>query len=93
MKHASIEASTQNKPLIHRLSKIEGQIRGVKRMIEEDSYCDDVINQIEAVRSALKSIELLLLKNHIEHCVVQEIQQGDLSGVYASLETMRKLVK
>ena len=93
MKHASPEAALKNKPLLDRLAKVEGQLRGIRKMIEDDVYCDDVVNQIEASRSALKAIELLLLENHINHCVVGEIQAGDMRGVEATLQTLRKMVK
>lgn len=93
MKHASEAAVLKNKPLLDRLAKVEGQLRGIRKMIEDECYCDDVINQIEASRSALKSISLLLLENHIHHCVIKEIQNGDVSGVEATIQTLRKLVK
>ena len=93
MKHASPEAVEKNKPLLDRLAKVEGQLRGIRKMIEEEVYCDDVVNQLEASRSALKSIEMLLIENHIHHCIVGEIKAGDLSGVNATIETLRKMVK
>ena len=93
MKHASLDASVKNKPLLDRLSKVEGQLRGIRKMIEEEVYCDDVINQLEASRSALKAIGLLLLENHINYCVVGEIQAGDMSGVESTIQTLRKMVK
>ena len=60
-----------------RLSRIEGQVRGVARMIADDRYCIDVINQIEAVRAALKKVEDAILQDHIEHCVEHAIMSGD----------------
>ncbi len=60
-----------------RLSRIEGQVRGIARMIADDRYCIDVINQIEAVRAALKKVEDAILADHIEHCVEHAILSGD----------------
>ena len=60
-----------------RLSRIEGQVRGIARMIADDRYCIDVINQIEAVKAALKKVEDTILQDHIEHCVEHAIMSGD----------------
>ena len=60
-----------------RLSRIEGQVRGIARMIAEDRYCIDVLHQIEAVKSALKKVEDEILKDHIAHCVEHAIVSGD----------------
>ena len=63
--------------LLNRLSRIEGQVRGVSRMIEEDRYCIDVVTQIEAVRAALARVESELLKGHLSHCIEGAIVSGD----------------
>jgi CsoR family transcriptional regulator, copper-sensing transcriptional repressor len=60
-----------------RLARIEGQVRGIARMIEGDRYCIDVMNQIEAVKAALKKLEDEILKDHIAHCVEHSITAGD----------------
>lgn len=60
-----------------RLNRIEGQVRGIARMIEEDRYCIDVVTQISAVRAALKRVEEEILKDHVGHCVEHAIQSGD----------------
>ena len=60
-----------------RLSRIEGQVRGLARMVEEDRYCVDVMTQIAAVRSALKAVEEELLRDHVAHCVENAIASGD----------------
>ena len=65
------------KSVAARLSRIEGQVRGVARMIEQDRYCIDVVNQIEAVRGALKRVEDAILKDHVAHCVEGAIASGD----------------
>ena len=60
-----------------RLKRIEGQVRGIARMIEEDRYCIDVLTQIRAVRAALRGVEDAVLKDHVEHCVEGAIASGD----------------
>lgn len=93
MKHPSEKSVEVSKSMMDRLNRIEGQIRGIKKMIENETYCDDVIHQIEAARSGLKSIEMLLLESHIRNCVVDQIQSNDLSVVDEVLTTFRKMVK
>jgi DNA-binding FrmR family transcriptional regulator len=67
-----------NKPrLLNRLSRIEGQVRGVARMVEEDRYCIDVLTQIAAVRAALSRVESEMLKTHLTHCIEGAIVSGD----------------
>src|SRR5919206_1573750 len=65
------------KNLAARLNRIEGQIRGIKGMIEKDTYCDDVITQIAATQSALNSVAKILLEGHLKHCIVERVQDGD----------------
>jgi DNA-binding FrmR family transcriptional regulator len=60
-----------------RLNRVEGQVRGLARMVEEDRYCIDVVTQIAAVRAALRRIEELVLKDHVSHCVEHAIASGD----------------
>jgi DNA-binding FrmR family transcriptional regulator len=60
-----------------RLRRIEGQVRGLQRMVEEDRYCIDVLTQVSAVKSALESVALLLLNDHVDHCVADAIRAGD----------------
>jgi DNA-binding FrmR family transcriptional regulator len=63
--------------LLNRLKRIEGQVRGVARMVEEDRYCIDVLTQIRAVRAALARVESEMLKTHLDHCVEGAIASGD----------------
>jgi DNA-binding FrmR family transcriptional regulator len=62
--------------LVKRLRRVEGQIRGLQRMVEEDKYCIDVLTQISAATSALRAVALELLDDHLEHCVTQAIEAG-----------------
>jgi DNA-binding FrmR family transcriptional regulator len=66
--------------LLTRLRRIEGQVRGVQRMIDEDTYCIDILTQIAAVNSALKKVAVGLLDDHIKHCVAEGLAAGDESG-------------
>ncbi|RMD89439.1 MAG: transcriptional regulator [Alphaproteobacteria bacterium] len=63
--------------ILNRLSRIEGQVRGIARMLEEDRYCIDVLNQVQAVKAALGKVEEELLKDHAAHCVEEAIRSGD----------------
>ena len=67
-----------NRPkLLNRLRRIEGQVRGLARMIEEDRYCIDVLTQLQAVRAALARVETEMLKDHLGHCIESAIVSGD----------------
>lgn len=79
--------------LTTRLNRIEGQIRGVKGMIEKDVYCDDILNQIAAIQSALNSVGKLLLESHMKSCVIERIQAGEHEVLDELLTTMNKLMK
>lgn len=87
------ESTKVQKSVIDRLSRVEGQIRGIKTMIEKETYCDEVINQIEASRSALSSIAILLLESHFKHCVIEQARNGNDKAVEDLLKTMKKLIK
>jgi DNA-binding FrmR family transcriptional regulator len=79
--------------LISRLNRIEGQIRGVRGLIERDTYCDDVLNQIASVQSALNGVGKLLLEHHMKSCVIERIQEGDKDVIDELLITVNKLMK
>ena len=71
-----MKAETKPK-LLNRLSRIEGQVRGVARMVEEDRYCIDVLTQVRAIRAALSRVEGEILKDHLSHCIEGAIVSGD----------------
>ncbi|MCM3597632.1 metal-sensitive transcriptional regulator [Metabacillus idriensis] len=81
------------KNLVTRLNRIEGQIRGVKGLIDKDTYCDDVLTQISAIQSALNSVSKLLLEGHMKSCLVERIQEGDLEVIDEVLVTVKRLMK
>ena len=79
--------------LIRRLNRIEGQVRGVRGMVEKECYCTDILTQVSAIQSALNAFSRELLSNHILTCVVQDIQNGHLEVVDDLLVTIQKLMK
>ena len=81
------------KALINRLSRIEGQIRGIKGMVEKDAYCTDIITQVAAATSALNSFNKELLSTHIKTCVADDIKAGNMDTVDDLLATLQKLMK
>jgi len=71
----------ETKPkVLNRLNRIEGQVRGVARMVYDDRYCVDVLTQLQAVRAALSRVETEILKDHLDHCVVGAMTGNDLAG-------------
>ncbi len=78
--------------LISRLNRVEGQVRGIKGMIERDAYCNDVLNQIAAAQAALDSVSKLVLESHIRGCLVEKIQAGDDKIVDELLVTIGKML-
>ena len=83
----------QRKKLINRLSRIEGQIRGIKGMLEKDAYCVDILNQVAAATSALNSFTRVLLENHMRSCVAEDIREGKDEKLEELLKTLQKLMK
>ena len=77
-----------------RLRRIEGQIRGVQKMVDEDRYCIDVLTQVSAAKAALDAVALALLQDHTEHCVAEAIRSGDGSAKIKELnDAVERLVK
>lgn len=81
------------KSLINRLSRIEGQVRGVKRMVEQDAYCTDILIQVSAINAALNSFNKVLLSNHIRTCVAKDIRDGKDETIDELVDTLQKLMK
>ncbi|MDY6822080.1 MAG: metal-sensitive transcriptional regulator [Deferribacterota bacterium] len=82
---------------LERLKRIEGQIKGIIRMVEQDKYCIDIINQISAVKGALNQVALMIMQNHVESCLSDAINNADEEEKDAKIEelinTIRKFVK
>lgn len=88
-----IRDEAEQKDLIHRLNRIEGQVRGIRKMVEEHKYCVDILTQVTAVKSALHSFNRELLANHVKTCVVQDIQQGKDETIDELLKIIQKLMR
>ena len=89
-KHRSEE---EYKTLINRLSRIEGQVRGVRKMVESDAYCVDILTQVSAIQAALNAFNRELLSNHIRTCVMDDIRNGNDEIVDELVQTLQKLMK
>lgn len=89
-KHRS---DSEYKALINRLNRIEGQVRGVKKMVESDSYCTDILVQVSAINAALNAFNRELLANHIRTCVADDIKSGKDETVDELVLTLQKLMK
>ena len=92
--HKTKERSEKEyKDLINRLNRIEGQVRGIKGMVEKDAYCTDILIQVAAVNAALNSFNKVLLANHIKTCVTQDIWEGKEESMEELLAILPKLMK
>ena len=89
-KHRSDE---EYKALINRLSRIEGQVRGIRKMVETDAYCVDILTQVSAIQAALNAFNRELLANHIRTCVMDDIRNGNDEIVDELVQTLQKLMK
>lgn len=88
-----VRKEEEHKDLIHRLNRIEGQVRGVRNMVEEDRYCVDILTQVSAIQSALNAFNKTLLKNHISTCVAEDIRNEKEGAVEELCDTIQKLMK
>ncbi|MDO4479146.1 MAG: metal-sensing transcriptional repressor [Lachnospiraceae bacterium] len=86
-------SSEELKSLMNRLSRVEGQIRGIRRMLEEDAYCIDIVNQVSAANSALNAFNKELLTNHIRSCVAEDVREGGQDKLDELVKTLQKLMK
>lgn len=79
--------------LVSRMNRIEGQVRGIKGMIERHVYCDDILNQISSAQAALHGVAKLLLEKHMKSCIAEQLQAGDEQVIDEVLKTIFKLIK
>ena len=92
--HKTKERSEKEyKDLIHRLNRIEGQIRGIKGMVEKDAYCPEILVQVAAATAALNSFNKVLLANHIRTCVAEDIRAGKDEVIDELVTTLQKLMR
>ena len=93
-RHKTKERSEKEyRDLCNRLSRIEGQVRGVRNMLENNAYCTDILLQVAAINAALHSFNKVLLANHIRTCVADDIRRGDDAAVEELLAVLQKLMK
>ena len=88
-----IRSEEEYKDLVHRLNRVEGQIRGIRGMLEKDAYCIDILNQVSAANCALNSFTKVLLSNHIRTCVAEDVREGKDEKLEELVRTLQKMMK
>ena len=88
-----LRSESEKKTLITRLNRIEGQIKGIKKMVENDAYCSDILIQCLAVSSAIDGFNTNLLEEHFKTCISNDLKNNDTSSLEESLKIIRKLMK
>jgi len=87
------ELVTTHEETLNRLARIIGQVQGIKRMVEEEKYCIDIITQVQAARSALRSVELQILQKHMHHCVSDAFASGDQKDANEKMDELLRVMK
>lgn len=85
----------QNEPkedVLRRLNRIEGQVKGLKRLVEADTYCVDVITQISSIHEALRGVGKIMMRNHLQHCVTDALRDGDDQKAEKTYQEMMDLI-
>lgn len=82
----------QKEEVLQRLSRIEGQVRGLKRLVEEETYCVDVMTQISSIHEALRGVGKILMRNHLQHCVTSALRDGDAAKAEKTYQEMMELI-
>jgi DNA-binding FrmR family transcriptional regulator len=88
-----MRSDEEKKALINRLSRIEGQVRGIKQMLADDKYCVDILTQTSATTSALNSFAKEILESHIRSCVIEGVKSGDNDKVEELISTIERYIK
>lgn len=91
--HRHVHSAQEKKAIINRLSRAIGHMEAVKRMVENDADCSEVLMQLAAVRSAINNTGKLVLKNHISHCIVEAVEENDQDAIEALNQAIDKFVK
>ncbi len=89
-KRYTYRSDTEKKSLTNRLNRIEGQIGGIRKMIEEERYCDDILIQLQAVNKSIKSLANVLLENHMYKCVTEEFEKGNTDIIEEVISLFRR---
>ena len=82
----------EKEDVLRRLGRIEGQIKGLRRLVEEDTYCVDVMTQISSVHEALRGAGKVLMRNHLQHCVTDALRDGDAAKAERTYQEMMDLI-
>lgn len=90
---AKSKKGTSHAGLRHRINRIEGQVRGIGNMIDEEKYCIDILTQMKAIRSAIKSLESKVLEEHLRNCVRDAVKSGNKNSSNAAIEEILKIIK
>ena len=88
-----VRSEEELRSLTNRLSRIEGQVRGIRKMVETDCYCTDILTQVSAVQAALNAFNRELLSSHIRSCVAEDIRSGKDETIDELVQTLHKLMK
>ncbi|HET8889602.1 MAG TPA: metal-sensitive transcriptional regulator [Candidatus Angelobacter sp.] len=83
--------ASERESLLLRLRRIEGQVRGVQRMVEEDRYCPDVLVQMSAIHESLRAVERIMMKDHLQHCATQALRSGDAKQAQQTYDELTEL--
>lgn len=83
---------TKKEEVVRRLNRIEGQVKGIKRLVEEETYCVDVMNQISSVHEALRGVGKILMRDHLQHCVTDALRDGDEAQAEKTYQEMMDLI-
>jgi CsoR family transcriptional regulator, copper-sensing transcriptional repressor len=83
-------AGTKDRLLL-RLRRVEGQVRGVQKMVEDERYCPDVLMQMSAIHESLRSVERILMKNHLQHCTTEALRSGDAKKAQRTYDELTNL--
>ena len=85
--------ATTHEETLHRLRRIAGQVQGIQRMVDDKHYCIDILTQIQAARSALRAVELQILKKHVDHCVRDAFESGSPAEADRKMDELLKVMK
>lgn len=88
-----MENNADHRSHLSRVNRIEGQVRGIKNMIEDGKYCVDILTQIKAIRSALKGLELQILEGHANHCLMNALSSGSKKDAKEKVDEIMELLK
>ena len=78
--------------VVRRLNRIEGQVKGLKRLVEQDTYCVDVMTQIASIYEALRSVGKIVMRDHLQHCVTDALRDGDVAKAEKTYQEMMDLI-